>query len=61
MTKKYWITACSETHATGLNRQPLREAFKKKSFNKVNVLIGLDPLPPPLIRKNKIRKFLYPS
>ena len=34
---------------------------KIKSINKVNVLICLDPLPPPPNKEKKIRKFLYYS
>ena len=34
---------------------------KKKSINKVNVLICLDPLPPPPNKEKKIGNFLYYS
>ena len=44
-----------------INIPRIREAFKKKSINKVNVLICLDPLPPPPNKEKKIRKFFYYS
>ena len=47
---------CNLSNVSQKNR--LREAFKKiKSINKVNVLICLDPLPPPPNKEKKLGNF----
>ena len=46
--KRYWFTKTKYRQYKGiLQKKKLREAFQKKSINKVNVLICLEPLPPP--------------